>query len=373
MVKERNYGLDFLRVFSMLLVVVVHVLGQGGILDSAVPGSANYWVAWFMEGASICCVDCFALISGFFLSAKKTKISTIASLWAQALFYSVTLTLLFYFFFPGTSMDKFDVVFSFFPVMTKRYWYVSAYIGMYIISPILNVIIENAKKITMELIFIATLFVYCGFSLVFDPFHLGEGCSVLWLSLVYLLGGYFRKYDIASKIKKRTGWLLFVSMAAVGLVNKYIIETFTMLPQKLEESQNCLINFNSPTVLLAAVGLFVATAQMNVPKPFRKIISVFAPASLGVYLIHVAKPVWADVFKGFAKDFVDYNPVIMILLVLGSAVTIYFVCSVIELVRLYLFKLLKINDLFLRFEKLCKRVLNKLCKKFNEKESLLIK
>lgn len=373
MLKERNYGLDFLRVFSMLLVVVLHVLGQGGILDSAAPGSANYWVAWFMESASICCVDCFALISGYFLSVNKTKISSIAFLWAQALFYSVTLTLLFYFFFPGTSMDKFDVAFSFFPVMTKRYWYVSAYIGMYIISPILNVIIENAKKITMELIFIATLFVYCGFSLVFDPFHLGEGCSVIWLCLVYLLGGYFRKYHITSKIKKHKGWLLFASMTVPALLNKYVVETFTTLPQKLEEPQNCLINFNSPTVLLAAVGLFIATAQMNIPKPFRKIISVFASSSLGVYLIHVAKPVWVDVFEGFSKNFVNYNPIIMVLLVLGSSVAIYFVCSVIELIRQYLFKLLKINHLFLWIEKLCKKMADELYCRFNREESLSVK
>ncbi len=371
MVKERNYGLDFLRVFSMLLVVIIHVLGQGGVLDSAVPGSANYWVAWFIESASICCVDCFALISGYFLSAKRTKISTIASLWAQTLFYSVTLTLLFYFFFPETSMDRFDVAFSFFPIMTKRYWYASAYIGMSIISPVLNVIIENAKKITMELIFIATLLIYCGFSLVFDPFHLGEGCSVIWISLVYLLGGYFRKYDIVSKINKCKGWFLFVSMAALALLNKFIIETFTTLPQKFEEVQNCLIDINSPTVLLASVGLFVATAKTNVPKPFRKIIAAFVPATLGVYLIHVAKPVWADVFEGFAKSFVNYNPLIMILLVLGSSVAIYFVCSAIDLVRQYLFKLLKINALFLLIEKLCERTLNKLYNKFNDEELLI--
>lgn len=373
MVRERNYGLDFLRVFSMLLVVIVHVLGQGGVLDSATPGSANYWVAWFMESISICCVNCFTLISGYFLFVKNTKIASIASLWVQTLFYSITLTLLFYFLFPGTSMDKFDVAFSFAPVITKRYWYISAYIGMYIIRPLLNVIIENTKKLTMELVFIAVLFIYSGFSLVFDPFNLGDGCSVIWLSLIYLLGGYFRKYDIASKVRNYKGWLLFASMAVVALLNKYVIEVFTIIPEKFENVENCLIDIDSPTALLAAVGLFIATANMNIPKPLGKIISAFAPASLGVYLIHVAKPVWEDVFEGFAKSFVNYNPVIMAFLVLGSAAAIYFACSVIEIVRLYLFRLLKINDLFLWIEKLCERILNKLSNKFNEKEGLLTK
>ena len=31
--EERNYGIDLLRIVSMMMVVLLHVLGQGGILD----------------------------------------------------------------------------------------------------------------------------------------------------------------------------------------------------------------------------------------------------------------------------------------------------------------------------------------------------
>ena len=33
MIKERNYGIDALRLLSMLMVVGLHVFGQGGILS----------------------------------------------------------------------------------------------------------------------------------------------------------------------------------------------------------------------------------------------------------------------------------------------------------------------------------------------------
>ncbi len=371
--KERNYGVDFLRIFSMFMAVVLHVLGQGGILDAATPGSTHYWVAWFLEVAMYCAVDCFALISGYVLSVKNTKISAIASLWVQTFFYTTSLTLVFFLFFPGTAMTKFDVLFSFFPIITKQYWYVSAYLGMYILVPVLNVALANVKKMTLELVFIGMLVVHSGFSLKFDPFHLGEGCSVMWLSLLYLLGGYIRKYDLVSKVKKYKGWLLYISMTVLTFMSKYDIETFTSLPERDENFGNILISFVSPTVFLAAVGLFIATAQMKFPKPVKKIISVFSPAAFGVYLIHVCKPIWVDVFEGFSAKYVNYSPFIMILMVLAAAIVIYLACSIIELIRIRLFKLLGINYLLSKFEGLCKRVLNRWCCKFNNDESLLLK
>ena len=32
--KERNYGIDLLRIVSMFMVVVLHVVGHGDILDA---------------------------------------------------------------------------------------------------------------------------------------------------------------------------------------------------------------------------------------------------------------------------------------------------------------------------------------------------
>lgn len=357
----------------MFMVVVLHILGQGGILDAAVPGSINYWAAWFLEAAMYCAVDCFALISGYVLSVTNTKISRIAEMWFQTLFYSVLITVLFFLFLPEAAISKTDILISCFPIITKRYWYVSAYFGMYIIVPLLNVALLNMKRKTLEIIFMGMLFAFGGFSVKFDPFNLGQGCSVMWLSLLYLLGGYFRKYDIISKVRRNKGRLLFGSMTCLTFLSKYIIETFTALPSRNEDYATLLLSFVSPTVLMAGVGLFIAVAQMKFSKPMKKIISVFSPAALGVYLIHTCKPVWDSVFKGFAKDFVNYGPVGMILSVLACAVVIYFSCSIIELLRIKLFKILRIHALSCIIEVKSKKFVDRLCLKFERYENLLPK
>lgn len=45
MEKERNIGIDLLRMIAMLLVVVLHVLAQGGVIDKAMQtSSAHYYI-----------------------------------------------------------------------------------------------------------------------------------------------------------------------------------------------------------------------------------------------------------------------------------------------------------------------------------------
>lgn len=373
MLRERNYGIDFLRILSMLMVVALHVLGQGGILDAATPGSAEYWVAWFLECAMYCAGDCFALISGYVLSVKNTKISRILEMWLQTLFYSVLITVAFFVFLPETGISKIDILIASFPIITRRYWYISSYFGMYILVPILNVALLNVKKQTMEIVFMGMLFAFGGFSLKFDPFNLGLGCSTLWLCLLYLLGGYFRKYDIVSRVKSVKGWALFGSMSIITFLSKFIIETFTNLPARDEGYANLLLSFVSPTVLMAGVGLFIAVARMQFPKPVKKLISVFSPAALGVYLIHICDPIWENVFKGFSKDFVNYGAFKMVLMVIASSVVIYFACSIIELLRIKLFKMFKIHILCSLIEEKSRKSVDRLCLKFNDDEALLTK
>ena len=50
--KEYNWGIDFLRIVSMFMVVCLHMLGRGGILDYAAILSDKYEVVWLLEIAA---------------------------------------------------------------------------------------------------------------------------------------------------------------------------------------------------------------------------------------------------------------------------------------------------------------------------------
>lgn len=83
---SRNYGIDLLRMLSMYMVCTLHTLGQGGILEATSEHSSQYCLAWLLEIAAYCAVDCFALISGYVGATARFRPINLLRLWLQAAF-----------------------------------------------------------------------------------------------------------------------------------------------------------------------------------------------------------------------------------------------------------------------------------------------
>ena len=195
---ERNLGIDFLKILCMLMIVVLHILGQGRVLDNTEFLSVNYTVAWLIEIGALCAVNCYALISGYVGLGAKHKYTGIAMLWLQVLFYNVVITLL-----VTTLRDDIPVGLStyvkmFLPVTTKPYWYFTAYFALFFVMPCYNCMIEHMPRnqLRMILTVIVVLFSVVPTMIESDLFDLVGGYSFVWLSLLYILGGYFRKYHV---------------------------------------------------------------------------------------------------------------------------------------------------------------------------------
>ena len=70
---QRDYGIDLLRIVSMLMVPIVHILGQGGVISATIPFSLQYESAWLLESFLLVAVNCFVLITGYVYYGKETK------------------------------------------------------------------------------------------------------------------------------------------------------------------------------------------------------------------------------------------------------------------------------------------------------------
>ena len=84
---KRNIGIDLLKIVSMLMIVTLHMLGHGGVLDNMPPMSRCYQVAWLIEIACYGAVNCYALASGFLTA--RCNIRKLMELWLQVMFYSL--------------------------------------------------------------------------------------------------------------------------------------------------------------------------------------------------------------------------------------------------------------------------------------------
>lgn len=346
---KRNYGIDLLRCFSMFLVAVLHILGHGGVLDAG--SGVNYAVSWLLETAAYCAVNCYALISGFVGIRAKYKYSSIIMLWLQVVFYTLLITLAFYIASPE-QIGLLDFRKALFPLSNNTYWYFTAYFGLFILMPILNAGInalsEKQAVLTAILLFsVFSLFKTIS-SINADPniFNLNSGYAVLWLCLLYIIGGCIGKYDMMKRFKTVYFIVGYIAVTAFALGFKLVAErkNFTV-------PSNIFINYLSPTVVLAAICLLGFFSNLKINGVAEKIIGFFAPASFGVYLIHEHPLIRETLMRGRFAFLADKNTVVLALSVIGLAAAVFIVCAVIDRIRIAVFELVGIKKLVCKIDK----------------------
>lgn len=347
---SRNYGIDLLRIVSMFMVVILHVLGSGGLLDATGEMLNHNRALWLLEIFCYCAVNCYAIISGYVGYKSKFKFTNIVMLWLQVFFYTFLINCLFWLF-KFQSISFVSLKSAFLPVMNRDYWYFTAYFIMFMFIPILNVVLEKFDKKQMGVI-LGGCFVLLSVVptiLMLDPFNLMEGYSFGWLMYLYLIGGYIRKYNLFSKDRCFNYIIYYICLALFTFLSKIGLEFLSMKITGEIRYNMMFIKYTSPTILLCAIFLVVAFSKLNV-KRIAKLITFFAPLAFSVYLIHnnplILNKFWSQYFI-FLKDM---NILFMIFGVFLCALCVYFVCSFIDFIRLKLFKFLKIKDKLLKLE-----------------------
>ncbi len=340
---KRNYGIDLLRIIAMIMIPILHVLGQGGILKAVTPLSMNYEAAWLLEIACYCAVNCFALISGYVGISTNFKHYRGLVLWLQVLFYTVFITLLFHLFMPSTTNAKVWLN-AFTPATSYQYWYFSAYFALFLFIPFINIALNALTLSQMKRLGI-TIFVLLSIWQTIcsvDFLSLKNGYTFLWLLSLYILGAVIKKTEFGIHRTNGTLFLIYTACILITWGLKYFLE---LQPSSFIKP-NLLVQYNSVTITVASISLLLLCSKLNFKSSIAKgLISFFSPLSFSVYLIHVHPLIWKNLFLGRFVKLAKLNTLYFVLAVLLSALGIYVVSSLIDYVRLQLFRLLHVTKL----------------------------
>ncbi len=351
-VKEYNYGIDILRMVSMFMICVLHTLNQGGVLghcdQNGIINWPQYHMSWVIEIAVFGCVDLYALISGYVGINSKFKPSRMIHFLVEILFYTLLITLFFKIKYPNM-VNKETWVKAIHPIMKEQYWYMSAYFGLLIVMPILNAGINNIDMKYLIPFTFLTLLCFSWMPIIFNSgvFGLGGGYTFIWLLILYIAGGLIRKFNIEKYVPPYVGVIVYVLMVAL---------TFLLL--QLDKGK--YVNYNSPTILISSIGLLLTFSRIKIKnKPSQYMIKLFGEASLAVYLIHVHPLIWTKFIKNFSQTYhMTDNPSVVVLFLntMLAGLVIYVGCSLVDIIRIYLFNLIRYKKLLNLIDRLYDKI-----------------
>ena len=194
-ISKRNYGIDLLRIFSMINIINLHINLCSGLLLLK-PNSLKFKGVWRSEIFSYCAVNCFGLISGI-VGYQHYNFSNLIYLWFLLCFYSTISSTYLYI---KNLITKKSLILSFFPLLIRKHWYFNAYFSMYLFIPFINEGIKNLDRKTYRNIVLFMIGFFSFYNIIATIFSekdynflLNEYLS-LWLIILYIIGGYFVKY-----------------------------------------------------------------------------------------------------------------------------------------------------------------------------------
>ena len=341
----RQANLELLRLIAMLMVVMVHVSNHGGLVDLAQKGTFAYYVVWTLFGISFVAINIYILISGYFLAESSFSSFRLLKMELQIWFYSFGILALFWLF-GNVDKDMKYLVYCVLPVLSDFYWFATMYVGMYLLSPILNTFAKSITKrqyqCTLLLLFVL-LSVWTNIIYYACGMNIAEGASLAWFVAIYLFGAYIRLYYVPDG--KSGKWLLIGGGLTVLIpISRFVIEAIisTGLPGTglLEDfmwGYSISYHYNSILATLGAAGVFVAFLNIKMKDGIgAKFIKVAASASFAVYLIHdhyyLRETIW-DIINPWAW----LDDWYLVPAIFATILGIYGACMIIELIRRWAF------------------------------------
>ncbi len=353
---KRNANMDLLRMISMMMVTMLHALTKSDLLlfmGSEVP--VNGWIAWVLEVLSVSAVNVFMLISGYFLIASKFKASRLVEIILQTMFYTIGSLGLFVLLgkFSLEGMNVYELCHYFLPIHMETYWFISAYIIIYLLLPLIVAGIHSMS----EKQFTGVIFLLLAFECVIKsilPIRLAMdkgGYSVLWYLILFLVGARIRLYGFKLVTTSKRGRFVFLAGTILIWAEIFILSQIQARTGRLKEMVMVSLEYNHILVFLSAIGLFAAFLHAKpLGQKFGKVVCSLSPYCLGVYLLQenlMMRYSWQDWFG--LREVMEQPVPVFLFRVVGAVIIMFMLGICVDALRAFIFR--GVTNLVCRREK----------------------
>lgn len=313
----RQSNFELLRIIAMFLVLIVHAdynslgeLTKNDFINNPVSASTRL----LFESISIVCVNLFILISGWF--GIRARVKSFLNFYFQCIYFFGGIYL--FFLLAGKSELSIGALIN---CLGFNNWFVMSYIGLYILSPLINSFLENSDKRRVGFLLLSffsfqTICGWTGFARFFD-----FGYSTMSFIGIYMLGAYMRiSVNEYKFLKKRRLNLLFY----VAFV---IIISLVCVVQEFSGIRLGVYSYINPLVIAGSAFLFLCFANLKIKNS--KIINWIAKSAFAVFLLHTQTYFFEKIFKVTSRDiFASYDG-FNCLVIMTVFLLAIFICAII--------------------------------------------
>ena len=249
----------------------------GGIASTDNTNFINYAFSGGIAVACNCAVNCFYMISGYFIVGNEsigTMHKRILKVWVPTFIYSVTIPLLL-FFMGDIELTIKQIIMLFLPIMGNQYWFSTCFIAVTLLLPFFAPTLSKMDdkcllKLVCVLIFLDSVQPILGYNAFSNI-----GYGLLHAVTMYVIG-YFLKRK-AVRVKASYCIICFVlCIIVIGMITVLSIRF-------LGDRNRTIADYNSILMIIQSVALFCLFKNINIK---RLNFSKFAPYVFGVYLLN---------------------------------------------------------------------------------------
>lgn len=318
----------------MIMILGLHAnflsLGAPSPTDViAAPGQT--FLRFFTQYLFIVGVNVFVLISGWFGINYKRK--GLYSFLFQSLFFSIII------FIPFALTGRIELtvnnIMSSFLLYENAYWFVWAYLVLYIMSPMLNSFIKTSNKAEIKKVLILFFTIQTIISMFSSLGFYQAGYSPLSFFGLYLLARYYRLYK-EEQINGKYIYLLIFVLCAIfntlasflppfaGISNDFII-------------WRCTIYVN-PINIIGAFSLLLFFTRLNFSN---NVVNYIATSCFAVYLLHMHFCMSGHYLDMAKYIFNNYSGFMYMLAIITLFVAVFVVSIIIDRLRAFCFQYLQ--------------------------------
>lgn len=320
MPKIRESNFELLRIVCMFGVFTNHMLQYLYDLHTSEITVANE-ARMFVMNACIVAVNCFVLISGYF--GIRLSVNGIVKFVSQCLFYSLTI-----FAIAAIATRTFDwgmCIKSVFACSENTLWFVPAYFGLMLVSPMINQSYESMTSKMRSFLLVAFLFVDVYLGYIHQCKEIGgDGFNLFHLMTIYYCGRYISGLPKYPEMK--WGLLSIVMFAIMTVLHAVKMRFF---PISIIYS----LHYQSPCLMISSFFFFQFFRNIKIQS---SAINHIASSVFAVYLIHFHSSVFPHLSR-IAKSMLENTyvwaePFVLFFFLL----IVFFACIIVDKLRLFL-------------------------------------